>query len=85
MSEESGHIYGHKMQAYNKAAGIVKVAPKTVRMWVQDFEASECIADSRRGRHSKTSSPIVDDPEFRELFKNYVRNNSRKQGTIIIS
>ena len=68
------------MVAYIKAADIVKVAPKTVRMWVQDFEVSEFIAESRRGRHSKTSSPIVDDPEFREMFKDYVRNNSRKQG-----
>ena len=73
------------MEAYNNAAEIVKVAPKTVRMWVQDFEASECIAESRRGRHSKTSSPIVDDPDFREMFKDYVRSNSRKQGKTFLS
>ena len=84
MAEQTGNVYGHKIEAYNKTAEIVKVAPSSVRTWVQDYEVSEFIAESKRGRHSKTSSPIIDDPNFREKFKNYVRKNSREPGTLVV-
>ena len=81
-SEDSGQVYGHKIDAYENTAQTVKVAPRTVRSWVQDFEASEFIAESRRGCHTKTTSPILEDEEFREEFKQHVRENSREQGKI---
>ena len=79
-TEETGQIHGNKYKAYKKTAKTVKVATRTVQRWVQDFEVSQFISDSKRGRHSKTSSPILDNPDFREKFKDYVRQNSRVPG-----
>ena len=73
-------MYGHKLDAFKVAANTVKVGTCTVRDWVRDFELQEYIVDSRRGKHSKTESPILDNPEFREEFKAYVRQSSREQG-----
>ena len=75
-------MYGHKIEGYKKAAKTVNVATRTVRSWVQDYEATQFIAESRRGRHSKTSSPILEDFEFREEFKEHVRQTSREKGKI---
>ena len=55
---------------------------RTVSNWVADFELLTIVKDSKRGKHSKTMSPITEDPEFREMFKDYVRQNSRKAGKI---
>ena len=77
-------MYGHKIEGYKKAAKTVSVATRTVRSWVQDYEATQFIAESRRGRHSKTSSPILEDLEFREEFKEHVRQTSREQGKLVI-
>ena len=58
----------------------MKVTARTVESWVHDFETDLFIADSKRGRHSKTESPIMDNLEFREEFKQHVRQTSREQG-----
>ena len=78
-------MYGHKIDAYEMAAKTVKVCTRTVRAWVQDYEATQYILQSKRGRHSKTSSPILEDLEFRERFKEHVRLNSRVQGQTSLS
>ena len=77
-------MYGHKIKGYKKVAKTVKVGTRTVRSWVQDYEATQFIAESGRGRHSKTSSPILEDLEFREEFKEHVRQTSREPGKIYI-
>ena len=75
-------MYGHKLDAYEKAANTVRVGISTVRNWVKDFEVEEYIIDSMRGKHSKTATPILDNLEFREEFKSHVRQTSREQGTV---
>ena len=57
-------MYGQKLDAYEVAAKTVNVGTSTIRSWVIEFEAQEYIADSRRGKHSKTESPILDDLKF---------------------
>ena len=69
------------MTAYSSVAASIRVSPTTVRSWISHFEMYEVIPKSERGHHSKvTYSPIVDDPEFREEFKIFVRENSRPKG-----
>ena len=71
------------MAAYEHTANTVGAGSSTVRAWVREFETLEYILDSRRGKHSKTDCPILDDLEFREEFKTQVRKTSREQGKII--
>ena len=80
LTEESGQMYGLKTAAYERTARLVNVTEKTIRNWVYDYEVSSFLRDSKRGKHAKTASPITDDPEFRERFKNYVRESSRVEG-----
>ena len=68
------------MDAYKSVSDKVKVTEKTVRNWVADFELLTILRDSNRGKHSKTMFPIRDNPEFKALFKDYVKANSRKPG-----
>ena len=75
--------YGIKMAAYRTVSERVNVTEKTVRNWVSDFEMMTIVRETRRGKHSKTMSPIVDDPEFKFKFKDYVRTNSRRRGNDI--
>ena len=57
------------------------MAESTIRAWVREFEMMEyVITDSKRGKHSKTASPILNDPDFREEFKNYVKTSSCEKG-----
>ena len=72
------------MDAYKSVSDRVKVTEKTVRNWVADFELLTIVRGSNRGKHSKTISPIKDNPEFKALFKDFVKSNSRKQGKIKI-
>ena len=81
--ELTGRYYGQKMKAYRVSAKIVKVDEATVRKWVHEFEMMEyVILESKRGKHTKSPSPILNDLEFREEFKDYVRASSREQGRI---
>ena len=59
--------------------GLVGLTPKTVGCWARDFEATTYIAESQRGKHSKTPSPM-NNPAFREELKSYVKEHSRKSG-----
>ena len=69
------------MKAYEVAAEIVGVATSTVRDWVKEYEVMEYVVlESKRGRHRKTACPILNDMEFREEFKNYVRKSSCEKG-----
>ena len=60
----------------------VKVTERTIRKWVEDFELVEILRDSKRGKHSKTISPM-DNPDFKAKFKEYVKTNSRKPGKLV--
>jgi transposase len=74
-------VYGHKLRAYDEAAETVGVAISTMRAWVREYEMMEYVVlQSKRGKHAKTPSPILDDFEFREEFKAHVKNSSREQG-----
>ena len=66
------------------AANTVRVGTTTMRNWVREFETQEFINDSKRGKHSKTESPILVDLEFREEFRAHVKQTSREQGISII-
>ena len=66
------------MAAYKIVSEKVKVTEKTIRNWVADFELVTIVRDSKRGKHSKTMSPIMENPEFKAKFKDYVKTNSRK-------
>ena len=68
------------MAAYKLVSEKVKVTEKTIRNWVADFELMTIVRDSKRGKHSKTISPIVENPEFKDKFKDFVKTNSRKPG-----
>ena len=83
--ETTNTVYGHKLEAYRVAAQIVKVHTDTIREWVREFEMDKFIIDSRRGKHSKTSSPILEDLEFREQFRSHVRETARIQGSLFLS
>ena len=80
---EDGSSYGLKMAAYKTVSQRVKVTEKTVRNWVSDFEMMTIVRESRRGKHSKTMSPIVD-TEFKLKFKEFVKTNSRRQGKNVL-
>ena len=81
--QEVGCHFAGKRCARELAASLVGVSPKTVGRWARDFETLTFVQDSQRGRHSKTTSPITD-PKFREEFKAYVKENSRKSGKSLI-
>lgn len=57
----------------------VGVSERFVRKWIKIFDEEAELRSSERGKHSKTSSPIVN-PDFRERFCTYVRSESRKPG-----
>ena len=82
--EQTGEVYGYRMEAYEVAANTVRVGTTTMRNWVREFETQEFINDSKRGKHSKTESPILVDLEFREEFRAHVKQTSREQGISII-
>ena len=81
LCKKTGHRYGHKLKAYEEAAEIVGVGTSTVRDWVREYEMMEYVVlESKRGKHAKTASPILNDFEFREEFKAYVRETSCEKG-----
>ena len=82
--EKEGSSYGLKMKAYKDAADLVNVTEKTIRNWVADFELTTIVRKSKRGKHSKTLSPIVDNPDFKLKFKEYVKASSRRQGVYTV-
>ena len=77
--QKKGTSHGYKMEAYKTVCEHVQVTERTIRAWVADFELMCFVRDSKRGKHSKTLSPIMNDLEFKEKFKEHVKCNSRKQ------
>ena len=81
----NGYSYGSRIEAASKAASFVKVSDDIVRHWVYDYEALNYISESKRGRHPKESSPIINDLEFREQFVAHFRETSRPQGKFLVA
>ena len=81
LCQKTGHVYRHKLRAYEEADETVGVAISTMRAWVREYEVMEYVVlESKRGKHAKTPSPILNNFEFREEFKAHVKNSSREQG-----
>ena len=55
------------------------VSLRSIRRWLKTYDEEMEVRASERGRHSKTSSPIVD-PAFREKFCDFVKSELRKPG-----
>ena len=70
-----------KGSSRDHAGGLVGVSSRTVGHWVQDFETQTFVSESKRGRHSKTKSPLNDE-EFCSEFKAHVKENTRKKGAL---
>jgi len=70
---------GAKQKSREHAGTLVALSQRTIAEWVRDFETTTYITESRRGKHSKTVSPI-NNPSFREEFRTHVKENSRKSG-----
>ena len=68
------------MDMYSEVASRLKIGVKTITVWIKDFEAMTYIRESQRGKHSKSYSPILQDERFRDVFKDYIKENSKKQG-----
>ena len=77
--QDVGSQVGGKQSARQHAATLIGMSPRTIADWVRDFELTTYLADSHRGKHSKTISPI-NNSDFREEFKTHVKENSRKSG-----
>ena len=69
------------MTVYKKVSERLNITVTAVQNWVLDFELSNSMKVSKRGKHQKTTSPVMDNDEFKTLFKSFVKENSRKQGT----
>ena len=52
---------------------------RSIRVWLKTYDEEMELKASERGRHSKTMSPIID-PNFRQKFCTYVKDESRKPG-----
>ena len=78
--QEVGSEVGGKHQARVHAGKLIGISGRTIGVWVREFELKTYLVESRRGKHSKTVSPITN-ADFREEFKSYVKENSRKSGT----
>ena len=63
-------------------AQLVDVSTWTIQKWAYEFEMATFLVGSKRGKHSKTSSPISDE-SFRAEFRDHVKENSRKKGIVL--
>ena len=75
--KSTGYSYGCRVEAISKVANLVKVNCSTVHNWIHDYEALSYIQESRRGHHSKESSPILYDTDFRDQFFAHMREASK--------
>ena len=57
----------------------VGVASSSLYKWLKTWEEEAVLIPSRRGKHAKTLSPIVD-PDFRDQFCAHVRSESCAKG-----
>ena len=79
LQEHSGACSKVKGPSRDHAAGLVGVSSRTIGQWALDFETTTYIQESKRGRHSKTKTPINDE-SFCLEFKAHVKENTRKRG-----
>ena len=79
LQEHSGECSRIKGPSRDHAAGLVGVSSRTIGQWALDFETTTYIQESKRGRHSKTKTPINDEL-FCYEFKAHVKENTRKRG-----
>ena len=75
----TGGTRGAKGIAQWEAADLVQVSRMTVRRWVHSYEVEDCIKSSMCGRHPSTIS-VINHPDFREEFRDYVRSSSIRKG-----
>ena len=76
------YSFGTRGSIFEKVSSKIHVHAQTVRDWIREFEGSNCLSESQRGKHTKTSSPILDNQEFRDEFKAYVKENSKIKGLL---
>ena len=76
------NLWYARRNALQEVAETVGVRERTLDRWIKDFQATEELTQNRRGKHSKTRSPI-EDSVFREDFCRYVRENAKVQGRIL--
>ena len=57
--EQTGEVYGYRMEAYKVAANTVRVGTTTMRNWVREFETQEFINDSKRGNIPRLRVPFL--------------------------
>ena len=60
-------------------ADLLCISTSTIYTWLRTFDLEGEVRVSLRGCHQKTISPIVD-PDFRERFCDFVKENSLKKG-----
>ena len=65
--------------AVRDVATIVCVDRSTIFKWLHELDTVGELSRSKRGRHSKAITPIVN-PQFRQKFCDYVRANAHQQG-----
>jgi len=65
--------------AVRDVATIVCVDRSTIVKWLHELDTVGELSRSKRGRHSKAITPIVN-PQFRQKFCDYVRANAHQQG-----
>ena len=65
--------------AVRDVATIVCVDRSTIFKWLHELDTVGELSRSKRGRHSKAITPIVN-PQFRQKFCDFVRANAHQQG-----
>ncbi|EEQ99708.1 hypothetical protein Pmar_PMAR010971 [Perkinsus marinus ATCC 50983] len=73
-----------KYLAGSEVAALMGLSPGSVAAWIREYEINMELSQSKRGRHSKTFSPMYDEAfaDFRRKLKAYVKSESLgKQGT----
>ena len=67
---------GELEEAVSKVSG---VSVSSVYRWVGEFRNDFVISESRRGKSSSVKSPM-DDDNFKDMFRKYVKENARPVG-----
>ncbi|KAF4731620.1 hypothetical protein FOZ62_013847 [Perkinsus olseni] len=61
-----------------EVSDLLDVSTNSVLRWCIEYELNRAIAESKRGKHSKSFSPILDAgyEDFRDRLKSFIRENS---------
>ncbi|KAF4685094.1 hypothetical protein FOZ60_006864 [Perkinsus olseni] len=67
-----------KVQAEAVVSRLLGVSSKSLAAWTRDYEVNFEIAESKRGKHSKTFSPMYEEnfAGFRDNLVSYIKENS---------